>query len=87
MMFLGAIIAWAWLPEVQTKLTAVERDETEGHPKFVSKTLEELAVGWRVALQRGEVLEVRERFKKLFRITQETHTNIPPSENRPNVTG
>jgi hypothetical protein len=83
MMFLGAIIAWAWLPELQTKLTAVQRDATEGRPKFVSKKLEDLAVGWRVALQNGEVVGLKGRFAKLFGIRKKTYTDILPAKRKP----
>jgi hypothetical protein len=89
MMALGSFIAWAWLPEVQDQLNLVQRDATKGHPKFVSKKLEDLAVGWRVAAERGEVTGLREKFANLFNIRKETHTDIelPVTTNSGVLTG
>ncbi len=88
-MALGSFIAWAWLPEVQDHLTSVQRDATEGHPKFVSKKLEDLAIGWRLAAQRGDVTTLREKFANVFHIRLETHTDIelPETTNQETFTG
>jgi hypothetical protein len=59
MMFLGAILAWAWLPEVQSP-TRVANGR-----KLVNKSLETLALGRTEAEQGGQVVGMRRRLRGL----------------------
>jgi PHS family inorganic phosphate transporter-like MFS transporter len=69
-MFLGAIYAWAYLPEVQREVVeeVMQQDGSTRQVRYLqNKTLEELGEGRERARQEGEILTVREKWAELKR--------------------
>ncbi|KAE8448804.1 hypothetical protein EG329_008806 [Mollisiaceae sp. DMI_Dod_QoI] len=81
LMALGGVIAWLWLPELQDRRTEAERKAHKKRNgrrgvKFISKKLEDLAVGWRTAHENGDVTRATEKLKSLFKVKKLVRENI-----------
>jgi hypothetical protein len=59
-MFLGALFAWVWLPEVQ------DSQKLPGSRVLPSQSLEELAEGRKKAEARGQIIGFRRKIDGLF---------------------